>query len=54
MQKIFILLTLTILFMASCFDSSENIDIVKNGSFYSYPDITVGKMVNTIFEKVNW
>ncbi|TXJ44083.1 hypothetical protein EPJ70_07535 [Brachyspira aalborgi] len=54
MQKIFILLTLTILFMASCFDSSENINIVKNGSFYSYPDITVGKMVNTIFEKVNW
>lgn len=54
MQKIFILLTLTILFIASCFDSSENINIVKNGSFYSYPDITVGKMVNTIFEKVNW
>lgn len=54
MQKIFILSTLTILFIVSCFDSSENIDMVKNGSFNSYPDITVGKMVNTIFEKVNW
>ena len=54
MQKIFILSILTILFIVSCLGSSENIDIVKNGSFYSYPDITVGKMVNTIFEKVNW
>lgn len=54
MQKIFILSILTILFIVSCLGSSENINIVKNGSFYSYPDITVGKMVNTIFEKVNW
>ena len=53
MQKIFILSILKILFIVSCLDSSENIDIVKNGSFYSYPDITVGKMVKTIFEKEN-
>lgn len=54
MRKIFILTTLIILFIVSCFGNSENIDLVKNGAFNSYPDITVGKMVDTIFEKVNW
>lgn len=54
MQKIFILLTLTILFMASCFDSSENIDIVKNGSFSKYPNVTIGEVVDTVFDKVKW
>lgn len=54
MQKIFILLTLTILFMASCFDSSENIDIVKNGSFSKYPNVTIGEIASTIFTKVKY
>lgn len=54
MQKIFILLTLTILFMVSCFDSSENIDIVKNGSFSKYPNVTIGEIADTIFTKVKY
>lgn len=54
MRKIFILSTLIILFIVSCFDSSENIDMVKNGSFNSYPNVTVGEIADTIFTKVKY
>lgn len=54
MQKIFILLIFTILFIVSCFDSSENIDIVKNGDFNRYPNVTIGEIADTIFTKVKY
>ena len=54
MQKIFILLIFIILFIVSCFDSSENIDIVKNGAFNRYPNVTIGEIADTIFTKVKY
>lgn len=53
MKKYLILFFITI-FLASCFAENENIDMVKNGSFNKYPNVTIGEVVDTVFDKVKW
>lgn len=40
------------LLIQGCGDS--NIDLVKNSNFPGYDTVTVGKMLDNVFEKVNW
>lgn len=53
-MKKYLILFFIIIFIVSCFYSSENIDMVKNGSFNKYPNVTIGEVVDTVFDKVKW
>ena len=53
MKNYLILFVITI-FLASCFAENENIDMVKNGSLNKYPNVTIGEVVDTVFDKVKW
>lgn len=50
MKKLFFILTSLLFILISC----SNIDLVKHGSFNNYPDVTVGEMVDAIFDEVEW
>ena len=53
-MKRYLILFFVIIFIISCFSSSENIDMVKNGSFNKYPNVTIGEVVDMVFDKVKW
>ena len=53
-MKRYLILFFIIIFIISCFSSSENIDMVKNGSFNKYPNVTIGEVVDMVFDKVKW
>lgn len=53
MKKVFILLIFSITCFISC-GNNKDVDLVKNGHFGMYPDITVGEIIDKIFEKVKW
>ena len=38
---------------AGCFSNSD-VELVKNGSFAGYPSTTVGKILDSNFEKIKW
>ncbi len=38
---------------AGCFSSSD-VELVKNGSFSGYPNTTIGKILDSSFEKAKW
>lgn len=46
------LIALSIL-TAGCFSSSD-VELVKNGSFSGYPSTTIGKILDSSFEKAKW
>lgn len=46
------LVTLLVL-TAGCFSNSD-VELVKNGSFTGYPSTTVGKILDSNFEKIKW
>ena len=52
MKKLFTVLSF--LFVLISCSGGNYIDIVKHGSFNAYPDVTIGEMVNTIFDEVEW
>ena len=54
MKKLFIIAVSIFLFIISCSSDGTNIDMVKHGAFEAYPDITVGEMVDAIFDEVQW
>lgn len=50
MKKLVCILISLLFILISC----SNVDLVKHGSFNSYPDVTVGEMVDAIFDDVEW
>ncbi|WP_302280338.1 hypothetical protein [Brachyspira pilosicoli] len=54
MKKLFIFTVSIFLLMISCSSEDEYIYMVKHGTFNAYPDVTVGEMVDTIFDEVEW
>ncbi|MCZ9891806.1 hypothetical protein OFR29_05795 [Brachyspira hyodysenteriae] len=52
MKKISVVLVSFLFLLISC--SGSNIDMVRDGAFEAYPDITVGEMVDAIFDEVEW
>lgn len=54
MKKLFIFTVSIFLLIISCSTEDEYIYMVKYGNFNAYPDVTVGEMVDTIFDEVEW
>ena len=54
MKKLFIITASIFLFIISCSSDGGYIDMVKHGAFEAYPDVTVGEMVDAIFDEVEW
>ena len=55
MKKIFVITVSIFLIIVSCSSGSDKYaDMVKHGSFNSYPNVTVGEIFETVFEHTDW